>query len=74
MAFVNGGTVKGTSNNSGNNFKESPKSLGVGVTLDLNLFRQNFIFDLGVKYSYVFGVSDLDNGPSIEVTLGSITF
>jgi hypothetical protein len=74
MAFVNGGTVKGNFNNSGNNFKESPKSLGVGVTLDLNLFRQNFIFDLGVKYSYVFGVNDLDKGPSVEVTLGSITF
>mgnify|MGYP001161155380 FL=1 len=74
MAFLNGGTVEGISNNGSNRFKETPKSLGFGITLDLNLFRQTFMFDLGVKYAYVFGVSDFEKGPSVEITLGSITF
>ena len=74
MAFLNGGTVEGVSNNGSNRFKETPKSLGFGITLDLNLFRQTFMFDLGVKYAYVFGVSDFEKGPSVEITLGSITF
>ena len=72
--FINGGTIEGNLNNGGTTFTESPKSAGVGITLDLNLFRQTFMFDLGVKYSYVFGISDFEKGPSIEITLGSITF
>ena len=32
------------------------------------------MFDLGVKYSYVFGGGNFEKGPSIEITLGSITF
>ena len=74
MAFLNGGTVEGISNNGSNRFKETPKSLGFGITLDLNLFRQTFMFDLGIKYAYVFGVSDFEKRPNVEITLGSITF
>ena len=72
--FINGGTIEGNLNNGGTTFTESPKSAGVGITLDLNLFRQAFMFDLGVKYSYVFGFSDFEKGQSIEITLVSITF
>ncbi len=76
MGFLNGGTAEGALNYPGFGVgdKETPKSLGVGITIDLNLFRQTFMFDLGVKYSYVFGGSNFEKGPSIEITLGSITF
>ena len=74
MGFINGGTAEGASNYGGVNVKESPKSVGIGITLDLNLFRQTFMFDLGLKYAYVFGVSNFKKGPNIEITLGSITF
>ena len=68
MAFLNGAQLR-VSNNGSNRFKETQKSLGFGITLDLNLFRQTFMFDLGVKYAYVFGVSDFEKGPSVEITL-----
>ena len=74
MGFINGGTAEGASNYGGVNVKESPKSVGIGITLDLNLFRQTFMFDLGLKYAYVFGVSNFEKGSNIEITLGSITF
>ena len=74
MGFINGGTVEGNQNNGGLGFKENPKSIGFGIVLDLNLFRQSFMFDLGIKYAYVYGVSDLEKGPSLEISLGSITF
>ncbi|MEL0008356.1 MAG: hypothetical protein VW741_00650 [Flammeovirgaceae bacterium] len=74
IGFINGGTVEGSQINGEITFKESPKSVGFGVVLDMNLFRQSFMFDLGIKYAYVYGVNDLEKGPSLEISLGSITF
>lgn len=74
MCFINGGTVEGNQINGETGFKENPKSVGFGFFLDMNLFRQSFMFDLGIKYSYVYGVNGLEKGPSLEISLGSITF
>ena len=74
MGFINGGTVEGNINRGGVGIKENPKSVGVGITLDLNLFRQTFMFDIGVQYAYVFDANEGSTGGNIQVTLGSITF
>ncbi len=71
--FLNGGSINGFSQTSPN-IQETPKSAGVGFTLDLNLFRQSFLFEFGVKYAYVFDVNEGSQGSTIQLSLGSITF
>ena len=71
--FLNGGSINGFSQTSPN-IQERPKSAGVGFTLDLNLFRQSFLFEFGIKYAYVFDVNEGSQGSTIQLSLGSITF
>ena len=71
--FINNGVANGFSVNS-SNIREAPTSLGVEITLDLNLFRQAFIFELGLKYAHVMGVSGPSQGNNFEISLGSIAF
>lgn len=71
--FINNGVVNGF-NVISSNIRETPTSLGVEITLDLNLFRQAFIFELGLKYAHVMGVSGPSQGNNFEISLGSIAF
>ena len=71
MGFINAGKVKSVGEN---NYFESPTTLGGEIKFDLNLFRQNFLFDLGFRFSYLLNDSYNQNQTSFELTLGSITF
>ncbi len=71
--FVNGGIIRGADLGS-EKVRDTPKSLGFGFNFDINLFRQNFLFNAGVRYSYVVDSPYSIDKSKIEIRLGSISF
>ena len=69
--FVNAGQITGVGEN---NYVESPTSIGGEIKFDLNLFRQNFLFDLGFRFSYLINNNYNQDQTTFDITLGSITF
>ena len=69
--FVNTGSVKQIKNSG---YVEKPTTIGGEIKFDINLFRQNFLFDLGFRFSYLLNDNYNQDQTNFEVTLGSITF
>ena len=74
-AFINGGIVNGKNNIFPYaSFQDIPMSFGGELTIDFNLFRQNGLFDLGLRWSYLTNTKTSRKNPIIEVILGVIAF
>lgn len=74
-AFINGGIVNGKNNIFPyTSFQDIPISFGGELTIDFNLFRQNGLFDLGLRWSYLTNTKTSRKNPIIEVILGIIAF
>ena len=69
--FVNTGSVKQIKDSG---YIEKPTTIGGEIKFDINLFRQNFLFDLGFRFSYLLNNNYNQDQTNFEVTLGSITF
>tara|TARA_B110000438_G_C15821428_1_gene654641 strand:- start:41 stop:2965 length:2925 start_codon:yes stop_codon:yes gene_type:complete len=74
-AFINGGVVNGKNNIFPyTSFKDTPISFGGELAVDFNLFRQNGLFDIGLRWSYLTNTETSRKNPIIEVLLGIIAF
>jgi len=72
-SFVNGGQINGKKNTLPHiPFRENPVSFGGEIKFDINLFRQDAIFDLGLRWSYITSLLTGKDDLVFELMLGSI--
>ena len=72
-SFINGGQIDGKKNTFPYlPFKENPISFGGEITFDINLFRQDALFDLGLRWSYITNTLNSEDDLVFELMLGSI--
>jgi hypothetical protein len=74
-SFINGGQIDGKKNTSTEDylpFKENPISFGGEITFDINLFRQDALFDLGLRWSYITNTLNGKDDLVFELMLGNI--
>ena len=72
-SFINGGQIDGKKNTFPYlPFKEKPISFGGEITFDINLFRQDALFDLGLRWSYITNTLNGKDDLVFELMLGNI--